>query len=78
MVEVGPLESSGALHLLKQRHPEQVASDHIQAVFEHLQEGRFQGGRTGQPVPVLCHLHHEKVFPDVQIDPYVPDCDCCL
>ena len=30
---------------------------------------RRETAQAVQPVPVLCHLHSEKVFPDVQINP---------
>ena len=47
--------------LLKQRHPEQGAQDHVQLAFRDLQEG--DRAASGQSVPVLCHLHSIKVLP---------------
>lgn len=43
--------------LLKQRHPEHGNQDHVQVAFE-----AFQGYSiaSGQPVPVLTHLHIKK------------------
>jgi len=48
--------------LLQQGHPEQGAQGHVQAAA-----GDPQGGdptASGQPVPLLCHLHSTGVLPD--------------
>jgi len=47
---------------LQQGHPEQGAQGHVQAAA-----GDPQGGdptASGQPVPLLCHLHSTGVLPD--------------
>uniref|UniRef100_A0A8B9P213 CUB and sushi domain-containing protein 3 n=1 Tax=Apteryx owenii TaxID=8824 RepID=A0A8B9P213_APTOW len=69
MVEVGRdlWRSSSPTPLLKQGHLEHVAQDCIQAGFEYLQRRRLHH-LSGQPVPVLCHPHSEKVFPHVQME----------
>ena len=54
--------------LLKQGRLELVAQDHVQTAFEYLQ-GWPLHDLPGQAVPVLSHLHGEKVFPDVQGEP---------
>ena len=56
--------------LLKQGHLEPVAQGHVQTDFEYLQGWRLCS-LSGQPVPVLSHLHSEKVFPSVQREPPV-------
>jgi len=48
-------------HLLLQReHPEQDAQVHIHMAMEDLQGG--DPTASGQPVPVLCHLHRRAVL----------------
>ena len=56
--------------LLKQRHLESHAWDHVQRGFECLQGGRFLN-LSGQPVPVITHPHNKKVLPDIQTEPPV-------
>uniref|UniRef100_A0A8B9PTS4 Tectonin beta-propeller repeat containing 2 n=1 Tax=Apteryx owenii TaxID=8824 RepID=A0A8B9PTS4_APTOW len=59
--------SSSPTPLLKQGHLEHIVQDRIQACFEYLQRRRLHN-LSGQPVPVLCHPHSEKVFPHVQME----------
>ena len=47
--------------LLKQGHLDTVAQDHVQMGSEYLQGWRLHN-ISGQPIPVLCHLHSKKVF----------------
>lgn len=56
--------ASGSAPLLKQGHLDQVAQDHVQAAFEHLQAWRLHN-LPGQAVPVLSHVHGKNLFPDV-------------
>lgn len=50
--------------LLKQGHLQLFIQDHTQVAFEELQGGDPTTSR--QPVPVLHHLHSNKVIPGVQ------------
>lgn len=57
---------------------EQGAQGHVQAAF-----GGAQGGQptaSVQPVPLLCHLHSDKVLPDTQTEllVYVQVCTCTV
>jgi len=72
-VEVGRdlWRASGPTSLIKQgHHLELVVQDPVQLAFDYLQGWRLHDF-SGQPVPVLGHLHSEKVFPDVQKEPPV-------
>lgn len=61
MVEVGrdPWRPSGPTLLLRQRHPEHFAQDHIQVGFEYLQRRRFCS-LSGQTV--FSHPKVKKLF----------------
>lgn len=47
---------AGPVPPLKQEDPERLARDQVQMAFEYLQRGRLRI-LSGQPVPVLSHLH---------------------
>jgi len=47
---------SGLTPLLRQGHLDLLVWDHLQVTFEYLQECRLNY-LSGQPVPVLIHLH---------------------
>jgi len=55
--------------LLQQDHPEQGAQAHIQVVYKDPQGG--DPTASGQPVPVLHHLHSTDVLPAVQRECHV-------
>ena len=59
---VGHLYPSGP-PLLQQGHPEQGTQAHGQVASEHPQGG--DPTASGQPVPVLHHLHSTEVLPDI-------------
>uniref|UniRef100_A0A8B9Q2H3 D-aminoacyl-tRNA deacylase 1 n=2 Tax=Apteryx owenii TaxID=8824 RepID=A0A8B9Q2H3_APTOW len=73
--------SSSSTPLLKQRHLEHIAQDHVQVAFENLQRRRLRN-LSGQPVPMLCHPHSEKVFSHVQMElsvfQFVPVASCAV
>ena len=56
--------------VLKQRHLDLVAQDHIQMAFEYPQGGRPYY-LSGQPVPVLGRPRRTEVFAGVQREPSV-------
>lgn len=41
--------------------PEQIAQDHTQVAFEDLHKGGYDN-HSGQPMPMLCHLHSKHVL----------------
>lgn len=75
LVEIGRdlWRVSGPTPLLKQGHTEQDAQDHVQAVSEYLQAWR-RYSLSGQPVPLLSHLHSKELLLDVQTAYCVPAC----
>lgn len=71
----GPLGATWSNPLLKHGHSEQIA----QVAFEDLQEWRLHN-LSGQPVPVLHHMHSREVPPGIQREPpvfqFVPTVSC--
>lgn len=58
-------KSCGSSPLLKLGHLQPVVLIHVQVAFEYPPAGRFQNLFV-KTLPVLCHPHSEKVFPDAQ------------
>lgn len=56
--------------LLSRGTQSNTAQDYIQVAFEDLQNWRLHG-LSGQPVPVLHHLHSMEVLPGVWLGPPV-------